>query len=79
MQEETKGSKSTLPRFFTLEMFMFTITALSGLVLLWSIAVPYRNVAVMVLAGIVFTFSIVVVIRSSWTPIRCALGNRTPC
>ena len=68
MQEETKGSKSTLPRFFTLEMFMFTITALSGLVLLWSIAVPYRNVAVMVLAGIVFTFSIVVVIRLIMDP-----------
>ena len=45
MQEETRESKSALPRFFTLEMFMFTVTALSGLVLLWSIAVPYRNVA----------------------------------
>ena len=48
MQEETRESKSALPRFFTLEMFMFTVTALSGLVLLWSIAVPYRNVAIMV-------------------------------
>ena len=38
MQEETRESKSALPRFFTLEMFMFTVTALSGLVLLWCIA-----------------------------------------
>ena len=52
MQEETRESKSALPRFFTLEMFMFTVTALSGLVLLWSIAVPYRNVAIMVCAGV---------------------------
>ena len=57
MQEETRESKSALPRFFTLEMFMFTVTALSGLVLLWSIAVPYRNVAIMVCAGVVFTLS----------------------
>ena len=62
MQEETRESKSALPRFFTLEMFMFTVTALSGLVLLWSIAVPYRNVAIMVCAGVVFTLSIVVVL-----------------
>ena len=68
MQEETRESKSALPRFFTLEMFMFTVTALSGLVLLWSIAVPYRNVAIMVCAGVVFTLSIVVVIRLIMDP-----------
>ena len=68
MQEETRESKSALPRFFTLEMFMFTVTALSGLVLLWSIAVPYRNVTIMVCAGVVFTLSIVVVIRLIMDP-----------
>ena len=47
---------------------MFTVTALSGLVLLWSIAVPYRNVAIMVCAGVVFTLSIVVVIRLIMDP-----------
>ena len=79
MQEETRESKSALPRFFTLEMFMFTVTALSGLVLLWSIAVPYRNVAIMVCAGVVFTLSIVVVIRLIMDPDRCALVSLTPC
>ena len=68
MREETRDSKSALPRFFTLEMFMFTVTALSGLVLLWSIAMPYRNLAIMVCAGVVFTLSIVVVIRLIMDP-----------
>ena len=36
--------------------------------LLWSIAVPYRNVAIMVCAGVVFTLSIVVVIRLIMDP-----------
>lgn len=68
MQRETKEEKSALPRFFTLEMLMFTITAMAGLVLIWSIAVPYSNVGVMICAGVVFTFSLVVVIRLLMDP-----------
>ncbi len=62
------GSKPALPRFFTLEMAMFTITALSGLVLLWSTVSPYRNIGVMIVAGIVFTLSLVIVIRLLMDP-----------
>lgn len=68
MQEETKEAKAALPRFFTLEMLMFTITVLSGLVLMWNLVVPDRNIVVLFCAGIVFTLSIVVVIRLLMDP-----------
>lgn len=68
MQEERKEARAALPRFFTLEMFMFTVTALSGLVLVWNIIVPNRNLAVLFCAGAVFTLSIVVVIRLLMDP-----------
>ena len=59
---------STLPRFFTLEMLMFTFVVLSGFILLYSIAMPNKNIGIMVGAGIVFTFSLVVVIRLLMDP-----------
>ena len=68
MQEETRESKSALPRFFTLEMFMFTVAVLSGLVLIWSSVSPYRSIAVLIVAGIVFTLSLVIVIRLLMDP-----------
>ena len=68
MSRQPKADKSALPRFFTLEMLMFTITVLSGLVLMWSTVYPYRNFGIMIGAGIVFTFSLVVVIRLIMDP-----------
>ncbi|HIW76057.1 MULTISPECIES: histidine kinase [Gordonibacter] len=68
MVQETTEVKPALPRFFTLEMLMFTLTALSGLVLIWSSVSPYRNIAVLIVAGIVFTFSLVIVIRLLMDP-----------
>lgn len=67
MSQEIEG-KPAFPRFFTLEMLMFTITALSGLVLIWSSVSPYRNIGIMIGAGIVFTFSLVIVIRLLMDP-----------
>lgn len=68
MKEEITENRPALPRFFTLEMVMFTITVLSGLVLIWSSVSPYRNIAIMIAAGIVFTFSLVIVIRLLMDP-----------
>lgn len=68
LKEETTETRPALPRFFTLEMFMFTITAVSGLVLIWSSISPYRNIAILIVAGIVFTLSLVIVIRLLMDP-----------
>lgn len=68
MNENMTEMRPALPRFFTLEMLMFTITAMSGLVILWSSFSPYRNIAVLIVAGIVFTLSLVVVIRLLMDP-----------
>ncbi len=57
-----------LPRFFTVEMAMFTLTVITGFVLIWSALSPYRNIPVMVVAGILFTFSLVIVIRLLMDP-----------
>ncbi len=54
---------STLPRFFTLEMAMFTLAVISGLVLFWNTLSPDRSVTAMIVTGILFTLSLVVVIR----------------
>ena len=67
VQQETT-EKTALPRFFTLEMFMFTVAVLSGLVLIWSSVSPYRRIAVLIVAGIVFTPSPVIVIRLLMDP-----------
>ena len=67
VQQETT-EKTALPRFFTLEMFMFTVAVLSGLVLIWSSVSPYRSIAVLIVAGIVFTLSLVIVIRLLMDP-----------
>lgn len=68
MQENDEEGKAALPRFFTLEMLMFTITVLSGLVLIWNLVAPDSNIIVLFCAGIVFTLSIVVVIRLLMDP-----------
>lgn len=68
MQDTTKETKTGLPRFFTLEMLMFTITVLSGLVLIWNLITPNNNIAALFCAGVVFTLSIVVVIRLLMDP-----------
>lgn len=68
MQEDGREARSSLPRFFTLEMLMFTITILSGLVLIWNLIDPSNNIIVLFCAGVVFTLSIVVVIRLLMDP-----------
>lgn len=57
-----------LPRFFNLEMAMFTLAVISGMVLVWSALTPERNIAVMIIAGTAFTFSLVIVIRLIMDP-----------
>ncbi len=55
-------------RYFTLEMLMFTIAVLSGLVLIGSLASPSKNILALGGAGIMFTVSLVSVIRLLMDP-----------
>ena len=57
-----------MPRFFNLEMLMFTLVVLSGMVLVWTLATPQYNIVVMAVAGVVFTLSLVMVIRLVMDP-----------
>ncbi|MCL1798998.1 MAG: histidine kinase [Eggerthellaceae bacterium] len=66
--KKERRDKSHLPRFFTLEMLMFTLTVLSGFVLLGSLLQPTFNTPVIVLAGIAFTSSLVLVSRLLMDP-----------
>lgn len=70
MKAETRTTeeRSEMPRFFNLEMLMFTLVVLSGMVLVWTLAAPSSNIGVMVVAGLVFTASLVAVIRLLMDP-----------
>lgn len=59
---------SALSRIFTLEMLLATIAVLSGGTLLWTAIAPTHSIPVMVTAGVLFTLSIVLVIRVSMDP-----------
>ena len=55
--------KSYKPRFFTLEMLMLTIAMIAGLALLLSFFFSSQNYIVMIVAGVIFTASLVIMIR----------------
>jgi len=59
---------SSRPRFFTVEMLMFTLAVLSGIILLWALAQQNFNIALIAGAGVMFTVSLVVVIRLLMDP-----------
>ena len=68
-QQSTSTEDNTMPRFFNLEMLMFTLVVLSGMVLVWTLAAPQQyNIAVIVIAGLVFTSSLMMVIRLVMDP-----------
>ena len=79
MQQEPSEARAALPRFFTLEMFMFTVAVLSGLVLMWNIVAKDRNVAVLLCAGAISRYRSWWSYGCSWIPIPCALASRMPC
>ncbi|MDR0514214.1 MAG: histidine kinase [Coriobacteriaceae bacterium] len=67
--EKTRPGKGTsLPRFFTLEMLMFTLAVLSAFLLLWAVSQPLSNIGILIGAGVVFTFSLTVLIRLLMDP-----------
>lgn len=66
MEQETK--KEHPSRLFTLEMLMFTIAVISGMVLLYSLVTREINIFVLFAAGLSFTLSIVMVIRLLMDP-----------
>lgn len=65
---EAANNQYRYPRLFNLEMFAFTVAALSALAMLWTVLSPNVSVVVMIVAGMVFTLSIVVVIRLLMDP-----------
>ncbi len=66
MKKDNKEGRPS--RLFTLEMFMFTIAVVSGMVLLYSLVTAQVNLFVLFAAGLTFTLSIVVVIRLLMDP-----------
>lgn len=70
MEVEAKSGRegSAMPRFFNLEMLMFTLVVLSGMVLVWTLATPQYNIALLAVCGVVFTLSLVMVIRLVMDP-----------
>ena len=65
---ESASSQYRYPRLFNLEMFAFTVAALSALAMLWTVLSPNFSILVMIVAGMVFTLSVVVVIRLLMDP-----------
>ena len=68
IESEDTAGKTAMPRFFTLEMAAFTVAVLSGLVLMWNLVAPHSNVLAFGVAGVVFTLSIVALIRLFMDP-----------
>ena len=68
MTVDIEDRRGNLPRFFTLEMLMSVLVALSGLVLIWNLVTPDAHVWMLFVAGIVFTLSITVLIRLLMDP-----------
>lgn len=68
VEARTNSERSSMPRFFNLEMLMFTLVVLSGMVLVWTLATPQYNMVLLAAAGLVFTLSLVVVIRLVMDP-----------
>ena len=66
--KQEKPERAYLPRFFTLEMLMFTVTVLSGAVLLWSLVQSVGDIGVPIAAGGAFTLSLSLVIRLMMDP-----------
>ena len=63
MNVDMEDNRARLPRYFTLEMLMSVMVALSGLVLIWNLVSPVVSVLALFIAGMVFTLSITVLIR----------------
>ncbi len=69
MQEKQPPINNGYSRMFTLEMAFATITALSALVLAWSLLLPSgTNTPVLFVSGLIFTISLVVVVRLAIDP-----------
>lgn len=68
VEARTNSERSSMPRFFNLEMLMFTLVVLSGMVLVWTLATPQYNMVLLAVTGLVFTLSLVVVIRLVMDP-----------
>ena len=68
MNVDMEDNRARLPRYFTLEMLMSVMVALSGLVLIWNLVSPVVSVLALFVAGMVFTLSITVLIRLLMDP-----------
>ena len=60
--------KKGVARVFTVEMLLTIIAVLSAVTLLWTALAPSHSIPIMITAGVMFTLSIVLVIRLSMDP-----------
>ncbi|WP_172136474.1 histidine kinase [Adlercreutzia sp. ZJ473] len=58
-----KNRKRMTPRFFNLEMLALTIAALAALVMVGALMSPTVSVPTIIVAGVIFTLSLVIVMR----------------
>lgn len=63
-----KSKQDRVNRYFTLEMLMFTVAVISGLVLLWGLAQQTYSFWLLLISGSMVTVSLVVVIRLIMDP-----------
>ena len=68
MNADIEDGRGKLPRFFTLEMLMSVLVALSGLVLIWNLVSPDASILALFFAGVVFTLAMAVLIRLLMDP-----------
>ena len=76
---DVEYAQKRFPRSFTLEMLTFTVSALAALAMIWMLFSPQISIPAVVIAGVVFTLSIVIVIRLVMDPTRCAPISRKRC
>lgn len=65
---DVEYAQKRFPRSFTLEMLTFTVSALAALAMIWMLFSPQISIPAVVIAGVVFTLSIVIVIRLVMDP-----------
>lgn len=65
---DVEYAQKRFPRSFTLEMLTFTVSALAALAMIWMLFSPQVSIPAVVIAGVVFTLSIVIVIRLVMDP-----------
>ncbi len=68
MSTPIEENRTRLPRNFSLEILLSVVVAMSGLILIWNVVSPDASILALFCAGMVFTLSIVILIRLLMDP-----------